>query len=185
MGVKVTAITYFQGTEAATLKWAGYEKGRRVIRYTLEATGAGATEIKLVHKYEHYYDTQSYPSPTLCMSLSADGEAYINANGTENGCDAEMEKDTTAKTYTATLRDLKLYPGQTYYLWVYPKTDIYQFAILGDSEDDYTLTSSGSVSVVYIGSGLYLAIIWDGTEWNTYVLILWDGTGWKICSQEE
>lgn len=187
MGVKVTAITYYQGTEIGSQKWVGYEKGNRVARYTLEVTGAGATALTLVHKYTNYYDAANgtYNSPALCVSLSTEADAFIDANGTGNGCQAEMVKDTEALTYTVTLEGLKLYPGQTYYLWVYPETDIYQFAILGDSEDDYTLTSSGSVSVVYIGSELYLARIWDGTEWNTYVLILWDGTGWKICSQEE
>lgn len=189
MGINVSAITYFKGAAeagSADLEWVGYEKGRRVVRYTLEVTGAGATALTLVHKYSNYYDSVNgyYTTPALCASISTDSEAFINANGTESGCQAEMVKDTTAKTYTVSLSDLKLYPGQIYYLWVYPMTDDYAFAFYESAEGNWELASSGSVSVACIGDELYLPIIWNGTAWEVCVLILRDGTAWKICSQE-
>lgn len=190
MGINVSAITYYKGTGAGDLEWAGYESGRRVVRYTLEATGAGATALSLTHKYTNYSDgTTTYNSPALCASLTTDGAAYINASGTENGYQAEMVKDTAEKTYSVSLEGLKLYPGQTYYLWVYPMDDTYAFAYYESGEDNWELTSSGAVSVALIGNGEaaepYLAVIWDGTQWQVYVLVLWDGAVWKICSKED
>jgi hypothetical protein len=183
MAVTVKAVNYYKGTGVGDQEWAGFEVARRVLRYTLEVTGEGATSITLVHKYINY---GSYSSAALCASLTTDGEAYINANGEENGYQVEATKDTTERTYTVTMDGLMLLPGQTYYLWLYPKTDAYAFAYLYSDSSNWTLTAEGSVGVVYIetaeGFGVYLCYIEDGTEWALYILYIEDGTEWAICS---
>lgn len=189
MAVTVSAIDYYKGTGPGDgPEWAGWDKnGRRVIRYTLDVTGDGATSITLTHKYHTYTDANgTYKSPDLCASLSTDSEAYINANGEINGYQVKVVKDQSASTYTVALDDLTLCPGQLYYVWIYPMTDDFAFAYLYNDVNEWTITSDGSVGVIYIetedGLGVYLCYIYDGSEWELYILYIYNGTDWEICS---
>lgn len=187
MGVTVSGLAYYKAgvSTTATSAVAGYESNsRRVVRYTLQVDGQGADELYLFHEFSPA--TDGAPFPTLCVNISTDPDEYKNANGDTNGYLAEMSIRSDINAYDVTITGLVLAPGQTYYLWVYPKIDKWAWVNYHRNDSFWEVTGSGSAGLIYIDNGTkleaYQVYIDNGTGWDLYIPYIDNGSGWDMCS---
>lgn len=183
MSITVSELTYYKaGTVVKDSEIAGYSGGRRVIRYTLKVSGEGASELSIQHKFS----SGSSSKPTLCVNISTGSDDYANANGDTNGYLAIMTRTSTVGAYEATLTNLTLIPGQTYYLWVYPMTDTSSWVYYHAYTTHWSVTGSGSVGLVYIDNGssfdTYMVYIDNGSSWDMYLPHIDNGSSWDLLA---
>ena len=186
MGVTVSELAYYKAGASVpdSNAAAGYESdSRRVVRYTLQVDGQGANQLYLYHQFAPVSDASM---PTLCVNISTDPDAYKNANGNTNGYLAQMNRRSDINAYEVTLTNIALAPSQTYYLWVYPKTDDYAWVHYHKDGGYWSMTVSGSAGLIYIDNGTkleaYQVYIDNGTSWDLYIPYIDNGSSWDMCS---
>ncbi len=186
-------VTFYQNGLAVTGKvvgnnWVNDAVAHRVARYTITPPTEGVMGLKLYFQASYLAGGSYAKKINLRYYIGTSDSSHANG-GPDSEYTGEFTFDTTSLIFTAET-DMMLFPGKTYYLWLFPATNDYGW-YPWETEPGATVEhvavveSKSGIGLLYIedGSGYepYEIHIDNGSAWERYIVCSDNGTGWNLC----
>lgn len=142
----LTNPKFFKGGESGASYVVGFDSGaNRVVRYSFEPPSIGANRIDLSF-LRNWTGGGTLPN-TLRFFIGTDPDSHINAGVGYEYTGELARKQGTYEYYGSA--DIVILPNRTYYVFVFPTTQVYGWVQWSNSEGDATAeTFGGAFSVV-------------------------------------
>lgn len=145
--------------------WLNGAVATRVARYTFTAPENGANKIRLIFPIDGVHDGRAIP---IRYYIGTDPESHIDA-GPSYTYAGELTLSEDQLTFSVEAYALLL-PGKTYYLWLFPGSDLY---------GHYTWERYGEISEMEtMGAAFVVPVVHGGKWWNALVHCVHNGKWW-------
>ena len=187
-------VGYLAGSPQTTGPFVGYlGSGKNyVLRYSFRTPSNGyITSLTFSTKFRHYSGSASH-SFKVGLKVTSSPNSHINASTDTKDFDADSGwmSGTGNKDITFSVKDLRLTPNTTYYVYLFPLPGdgAYMKYCYDNNDIDYGKLSYDSIiyGLVYLEDGTqaepYEAFIDNGSSWDFYIPNGDNGSGWDIFS---
>lgn len=168
--IELTDVTFYRNGASGMSAivgndWLNGAVATRVARYTFTAPENGTSMISLVFPIDGVHDGQAIP---IRYYIGTDAESHCDA-GPGYAYTGELMFSEDQKTCSIEAYAILL-PGVTYYLWLFPGSDVY---------GHYTWERAGETATIEMkGAAYVIPVAKSGKWWNALIYCVINGKWW-------